>query len=90
MIKIDLETRRTEARTDTARYGYGEPVFIPRDGATAEDDGWIMALRLDTETQTSDLALFDATAITADPVAVVHLPARVPNGFHGNWIPGAQ
>jgi carotenoid cleavage dioxygenase len=90
LIKIDLETRGTEARTDTARYGYGEPVFIPRDGATAEDDGWVMALRLDTETQTSDLALFDATAITADPVAVVHLPARVPNGFHGNWIPGAQ
>ena len=90
LIKIDLESHRIEARTDTARYGYGEPVFIPRDGATAEDDGWIMALRLDTETQTSDLALFDATAITADPVAVVHLPARVPNGFHGNWIPGAQ
>ena len=65
-------------------------MFIPRDGATAEDDGWVMALRLDTETQTSDLALFDATAITADPIAVVHLPARVPNGFHGNWIPGAN
>jgi carotenoid cleavage dioxygenase len=90
LIKIDLETRRTESRTDTARYGYGEPVFIPREGATAEDDGYVMALRLDTETQTSDLAIFNAQAITEDPVAVVHVPARIPNGFHGNWIPDGQ
>ena len=88
LIKVDLDSRRVEARTDTLRYGYGEPVFIPRDGATAEDDGYVMALRLDTETQTSDLAVFDAQAITEDPIAVVHVPVRIPNGFHGNWIPG--
>jgi carotenoid cleavage dioxygenase len=87
LIKVDLDSRRVEARTDTARYGYGEPVFIPRDGAKTEDDGYVMALRLDTQTQTSDLAVFDAQAITEDPIAVVHVPVRIPNGFHGNWIP---
>ena len=86
LIKVDLDSRRVEARTDTARYGYGEPVFIPRDGAKTEDDGYVMALRLDTETQTSDLAVFNAQAITEDPIAVVHVPVRIPNGFHGNWI----
>jgi len=88
LIKVDLDSRSVEARTDTARYGYGEPVFIPRDGAKTEDDGYVMALRLDTQTQTSDLAVFDAQAITEDPIAVVHVPVRIPNGFHGNWIPG--
>jgi carotenoid cleavage dioxygenase len=63
-------------------------VFIPRDGASSEDDGYVMALRLDHETDKSDLAIFDAQAITDDPIAVVHVPARIPNGFHGNWIPG--
>jgi carotenoid cleavage dioxygenase len=87
LIKVDLDSRRVEARTDTARYGYGEPVFIPRDGAKTEDDGYVMALRLDTQTQTSDLAVFDAQAIMEDPIAVVHVPVRIPNGFHGNWIP---
>lgn len=88
LIKVNLDTRQVEARTDTSRYGYGEPVFIPRDGASSEDDGYVMALRLDNETDKSDLAIFDAQAITDDPIAVVHVPARIPNGFHGNWIPG--
>lgn len=88
LIKVNLDTRHVEARTDTSRYGYGEPVFIPREGASSEDDGYVMALRLDHETDKSDLAIFDAHAITDDPIAVVHVPARIPNGFHGNWIPG--
>ena len=90
LIKVDLETMRSEARSDQPRFGYGEPVFIPREGATAEDDGYVMALRIDNDSMRSDLAIFDARAITAEPIAVVHLPVRVPNGFHGNWIPDGQ
>ncbi len=87
LIKVDMHTGRTQARTDTSRYGYGEPVYVAREGSTAEDDGYVMALRFDAETSTSDLAVFDAGAITDDPIAVVHVPVRIPNGFHGNWIP---
>ena len=36
-----------------------------------------------------DLVVLDAQDITGDPVATVHLPARVPAGFHGNWCPDA-
>ena len=31
--------------------------------------------------------LLDAQDFTAPPVATVHLPVRVPFGFHGNWVP---
>ncbi|WP_437666385.1 carotenoid oxygenase family protein [Sorangium sp. So ce1182] len=35
----------------------------------------------------SYLAILDAASLEADPTAEVHLPARVPAGFHGNWVP---
>ena len=34
----------------------------------------------------SDLVVLDATDFAGGPVARVHLPARVPNGFHGLWV----
>jgi carotenoid cleavage dioxygenase len=74
-------------------YGKGrvtlEPVFVPREGATAEDDGWIMSYVYDATTDRSDVVILDAQDFTAEPVATVHLPVRVPYGFHGNWIPTA-
>jgi carotenoid cleavage dioxygenase-like enzyme len=64
-----------------------EVVFVPRDGGTAEDDGWLVGLASDRATERTDLVVLDAGDPTAGPVARVHLPARVPDGFHGNWLP---
>ena len=91
LIKADLHTKSFVARTDARDFGYGEPVFIPRTDAPVtaanEDDGYVMALRQNLDSGLSELALFDSRAFTDEPVAVVHLPVRVPNGFHGNWMP---
>ena len=64
----------------------GEPIFVPRENNTAEDDGWLMVLVYDADRDTTDLVILDATDITGDPVATIELPQRVPHGFHGNWI----
>ena len=66
----------------------GEPVFAPRDGATAEDDGYLMTFVYDADTDTSRYVVFDAATMDDDPVASVDLP-RIPFGFHGSWIPAA-
>jgi carotenoid cleavage dioxygenase len=87
LIKHDLSAASTEVRDDGKHLGYGEPVFVPRFETAAEDDGWIMALRHNRDTNLSELAIIDSRAFTDEPVAIIHLPARVPNGFHGNWIP---
>jgi carotenoid cleavage dioxygenase len=37
----------------------------------------------------SDLLILAAQDFTGEPVARIHLPGRVPLGFHGSWIPDA-
>ncbi len=64
----------------------GEPVFVPAEGATNEDDGYLMTYVHQADTDTSYLVVLDATDMPADPVAEVHLPTRVPAGFHGSWV----
>lgn len=64
----------------------GEAVFVPRGPLSAEDDGWLLTYVYDRRTDRSDLVVLDAGDFTGPPVAVVHLPGRVPSGFHANWI----
>jgi len=65
----------------------GEPLFVPRGAAAEEADGWLLTLVYKPETDKSELIVLDARDVAAGPVATVHLPVRVPFGFHGNWRP---
>jgi len=85
-IKHDMTTGSTETRRWGSSYQVGEPIFVARENATAEDDGWIMVLAYDADRDTSDLVILDACDIAGDPVATIELPQRVPHGFHGNWV----
>jgi carotenoid cleavage dioxygenase len=85
--KHDLDAGTTEAWEPGATSSVGEAVFVPRDGALAEDDGWLLTLVHDSATASSDLVVIAAQDVAAGPVARVHLPQRVPAGFHGNWCP---
>jgi carotenoid cleavage dioxygenase-like enzyme len=63
-----------------------EPVFVPRSPDAPEGDGWILAVVYRGRETRSDLLVFDATHLSAGPLAIAELPHRIPNGFHGNWI----
>jgi carotenoid cleavage dioxygenase-like enzyme len=64
----------------------GEPVFVPADGGTTEDDGYLMTYVYDAPSDTSEFVVLDAKSMSDTPIATVHLP-RVPHGFHGSWVP---
>lgn len=85
-LKHDLDAGTTQAHD----YGPGrstlEPVFVPREGGTAEDDGWVLSTVHDATTGTSDVVVLHAQDFAGEPVATVHLPVRVPYGFHSSWI----
>jgi carotenoid cleavage dioxygenase len=85
VLKHDLTTRRTESAAFGPGREPGEFVFVPSSADAAEDDGVAMGFVYDRSTDRSDLALLDGQ--TLETVATVHLPARVPHGFHGNWVP---
>jgi carotenoid cleavage dioxygenase len=86
ILKHDLVDATTDAHDFGAGHMPGEFVFVPRAGATAEDDGWLMGYVYDAATDTSDLVVLDALDVAGAAVATVHLPQRVPFGFHGSWI----
>jgi hypothetical protein len=62
-----------------------EAVFAPAD--TATNHGWPLTYVYDANTDRSDLVIIDIDRVADEPVAVVHLPRRVPYGFHGSWFP---
>ncbi|MFJ7062583.1 carotenoid oxygenase family protein [Streptomyces microflavus] len=86
LVKFDTTT----GEASTHKFGTGrvtqEPTFVARPGAEAEDDGWILSVVHDGNTDRSELVVLDAADMQTAPVARVHLPRRVPFGFHGNWI----
>ena len=72
-----------------SRHG-GEPVFIPREHARTEDDGYLVTFVYDGTSKSSELVIIDAQDLSRPPLAQVKLPVRVPYGFHGNWIADSQ
>ncbi len=65
----------------------GESVFAADPDGTAEDDGWLLNAVYHDDRDATDLVVLDARDVAAGPVATVHLPCRMPFGFHANWFP---
>lgn len=65
----------------------GEMSFVPNPGPRSEDDGVLMGYGYHRGRDEGQLLLLDAQ--TLESVATVHLPQRVPMGFHGNWAASA-
>lgn len=87
LVKHDLERRTSEVRLLDAAGGASEAVFVPSGPEAAEDDGWVLSLVHNPDRDAGDLLVLNAGDFTGEPQAIVHLPQRVPFGFHGNWVP---
>ncbi|MEI1375115.1 carotenoid oxygenase family protein [Nostoc sp. UHCC 0926] len=86
IIKYDFSSGKSQIHEHgQGRYG-SEAVFAPRPGAIAEDDGWLVTFVYDENSNSSELVVVNAQDVTAEPVARVIIPQRVPYGFHGTWV----
>ncbi|GER26753.1 carotenoid cleavage dioxygenase [Striga asiatica] len=98
VVKLDLSLMADEGCIDctvaSRQYGPGcygsEPFFVAREldnPAAEEDDGYLVTYMHDENIKESKFLVMDAKSPTLDIVAAVRLPQRVPNGFHGVFVP---
>ena len=87
ILRHDLTRGTVEAHEFGRDATAGEAVFAPSSPDAAEDDGYVMTFVHNPDRGAADLVILAAQDFTADPIARVHLPARIPLGFHGSWIP---
>jgi carotenoid cleavage dioxygenase len=87
LLKRDFVTGSTRARAFGRGKQLSEFVFEPSSTTAAEDEGVLMGFVYDQAAARSDLVLLDAG--TLETLANIHLPDRVPAGFHGNWVSAA-
>jgi carotenoid cleavage dioxygenase-like enzyme len=89
LVRYDLDQGTAEEHlfdNDGTPGAPGEAVFVPAGPGADELAGWYLSYVYDPVRNGSDLVIIDASNFTGKPVARVHLPQRVPHGFHGNWI----
>jgi carotenoid cleavage dioxygenase len=86
LLKHDLRDGKSEAHHEGTARKFMEPVFVPARPDSAEDDGYVMAYVYDEQTDRSDVVILHAQDFAGEAVATIHLPSRVPYGFHGNWL----
>ena len=63
-----------------------EPAIVPKKQAADPEASWVLSYIYDAATDRSDLIILDGEDFDGAPVATIHLPQRVPYGFHGEWI----
>ncbi len=86
LLKHDLEKGTTEHHEVCEGREAGEGIFVARSGATDEDDGYVLSVVYDSKKETSDIIIIDAQNFSSEPLATIHLPVRVPFGFHGCFV----
>jgi len=90
ITKHDVLSADTQLWTAGEAVFVGEPIYVPRVGAspTDEDDGYVLVHAHDERRKVSEIMILDARDFGdgRPPVCRIELPRRVPYGFHVAWI----
>ncbi|MGW0252164.1 carotenoid oxygenase family protein [Nocardia goodfellowii] len=84
LVRYDLRTGSATAHEFGPGRTPAEAAFAPADEKPG-GAGYLMTYVYDESTDRSDLVILDADDLSTQ-VAAIHLPRRVPFGFHGSWL----
>ena len=90
IVRYDFESGSVVRHVVAEGDQNSEPIFVSRPGARSEDDGWVLVCVYRRESDSSEVRILDARDISADALATIHLPRRIPAGFHGAWLPAGD
>ncbi len=85
LVRLDAQTGQRQEFPLPEGVFLSESPMAPRQGATAEDDGYVVTFVTDMNEDASSCWVFDAADITIGPVAKVKLPRRICVGTHSYW-----
>ncbi len=83
LVKVDVADGSRTTWSEPGCYP-GEPVFVRRPGADAEDAGVILSVVLDASAGRSFLLVLDAGGF--EELARAEAPHHIPFGFHGQYF----
>jgi len=83
--RFDFETGETKFQEYGEEANAGEPVYVPNADSDREEDGWVMCFVYNPG-EGQYLSIMNAGDWDNGPVAKIHIPTRVPNRFHANWM----
>jgi all-trans-8'-apo-beta-carotenal 15,15'-oxygenase len=84
---VDTGTGKSDAYRFDAGWQVEEHVLVPRTNARSETDGYLVGVAQDAKRAQTVLTVFDASRVSAGPLALARLPYRSPHCFHGNFLP---
>jgi carotenoid cleavage dioxygenase-like enzyme len=87
IVKYDEQTGDRTEWCSGPNGHVGESVFAADPNGTNEDDGWLVNAVYDDARDATDVVVLDAHDVAQGPIATVHMPRRIPFGFHANWFP---
>lgn len=82
IVRVDIQERRSKLWSESGCYP-GEPVFVARPQAEREDDGVLLSVVLDANSERSFLLVLDACDLSE--IARAEVPHHIPFGFHGQF-----
>ena len=81
--KINLDNNQEIFWSAAPRGFVSEPIMVPMNNASREDDGYLFILIWNGERRGSDLVILDSKNM--QEIVTYELPINIPHGLHGSW-----
>jgi carotenoid cleavage dioxygenase len=86
IARYDLDTGQKVVHRFAAGRTVCEPVFVADPHGNSEEDGFIVTFVHEEGADGGTFVILDARNLSAEPLATLRLPRRVPAGLHGSWV----